>query len=148
MRTWYRLSSLTAGGGDRFDIEAVLNPKEVVLEALGITIPRRELLEFLQDLAARLEDDPAMVRLSANVRLEAKQPGVVPRHTVNAPTPAPAITRITRAMTPLSQQEQEVLSVFDEGLPQIPGPSSPRTRARYRTPPADGRKGRPQDRHR
>ncbi|MFC5660998.1 hypothetical protein [Streptomyces nogalater] len=125
MRTWYRLSSLTAGGGDRFDIEAVLNPKEVVLEALGITIPRRELLEFLQDLAARLEDDPAMVRLSANVRLEAKQPGVVPRHTVNAPTPAPAITRITRAMTPLSQQEQEVLSVFDEGLPQIPGPSSP-----------------------
>ncbi|MGW2955201.1 eCIS core domain-containing protein [Streptomyces eurythermus] len=124
MRMWYRLSSLTTGGGDRFDIEAVLNPKEVVLEALGITIPRRELLEFLQDLAARLEDDPTMVGLSANVHLEAKQPGVVPRHTVNAPTPAPAITRITRAMTPLSQQEQEVLSVFDEGLPQIPGPSS------------------------
>ncbi|MFE6619822.1 DUF4157 domain-containing protein [Streptomyces sp. NPDC057740] len=124
MRLWYRLTSLTAGSGDRFEIEAVLNPKEKVLTALGVTIDRRELLEFLQDLAERLENDPNMVRLSSNVQLQPKQPGVVPHHTVNAPTPAPAITRITRNMTPMSQQEQEVMNVFDEGLPQIPGPQS------------------------
>ncbi|MGW0825670.1 eCIS core domain-containing protein [Streptomyces sp. NPDC002845] len=124
MRLWYRLTSLTAGEGDRFDIEASLNPKEKVLDALGITIPRRELLEFLQDVAARLESDPNMVALSQNVQLQPKQPGVVPQHTVNAPTPPPAVTRITRKATPLGPQEQEVMSFFDEGQ-QIPAPSSP-----------------------
>ncbi|MGP3982001.1 eCIS core domain-containing protein [Streptomyces sp. KR80] len=117
MRTWYRLTSLAAEAGERFGIEATLNPKEQVLKALGITIPRRELLTFLHDLASRLESDPNMVAASQNVQLSPKVPGVVPRHTVNAPTPPPAVSRVTRNATPLGPQEQEVMNVFDEGQP-------------------------------
>ncbi|MCB5911740.1 eCIS core domain-containing protein [Streptomyces pinistramenti] len=115
VKTWYRLTSLDAGGGDHFGIEATLNPKEQVLRALGITIPRRELLEFLQGLAVKLEADQNMVAASQNVQLSPKQPGAVPQHTVNAPTAPPAVSRITRNATPLGPQEQEVMNVFDEG---------------------------------
>ncbi|MFE3828463.1 DUF4157 domain-containing protein [Streptomyces sp. NPDC059092] len=123
MRMWYRLTSLNAEGGKRFGIEATLNPKEQVLKALGITIPRRELLEFLQGLATRLEADPNMVTASQNVQLSPKLPGIVPQHTVNAPTPPPAVSRITRNDQPLGLQEQEVMNVFDEG--QTSGATTP-----------------------
>jgi Domain of unknown function (DUF4157) len=115
MRLWYRLTGLEAQTGDPFGIMASLNPKEQVLKVLGVTIPRRELLTFMQDLAVKLENDPNMVAASKNVVLEPKVPGVVPQHTVNAPTPPPAVSRVTRNAVPLGPQEQEVMSMFDEG---------------------------------
>ncbi|MFJ5674393.1 DUF4157 domain-containing protein [Streptomyces sp. NPDC093097] len=135
MRAWYRLTSLNADSGEKFGIEATLNPKEQVLKALGITIPRRELLEFLQQLATKLEKDPNMVASSGNVVLSPKQPGVVPQHTVNAPTSPPAVSRITRNATPLGPQEQEVLNVFDEGQQTASSTYTPPAVRRQQTGP-------------
>ncbi|WP_406294999.1 DUF4157 domain-containing protein [Streptomyces sp. NBC_00624] len=124
MRLWYRLTGLEAQTGDPFGIMASLNPKEQVLKVLGVTIPRRELLTFMQDLAVKLESDPNMVAAGKNVVLEPKVPGVVPQHTVNAPTPPPAVSRVTRNAVPLGPQEQEVMSMFDEGQEATSGSDS------------------------
>ncbi|MEU8925684.1 DUF4157 domain-containing protein [Kitasatospora sp. NPDC048545] len=114
MRVWYRLSDLAVRGADHFGIVALINPEDLVLKGQDVTISRDEVLRFLHRLAIEIENDPGIVKASANVDVTQKEPGVVPRHTVRSPVPSPAITRKTRALNPLKQQEQDVLDFPDE----------------------------------
>ncbi|GGO94893.1 eCIS core domain-containing protein [Wenjunlia tyrosinilytica] len=130
MRVWYGLSALSVRGTDRFGIEAVLNPEDLVLSGLKVKIPRREVLEFLNKVARDIENDPAIVRASGHVQVAQKAEGVVPRHTVSQPVPPPAITRLTRDVPPLKKQEQDALDFMDQGSLA----SLRRTQAGERTP--------------
>ncbi|MEU3568001.1 hypothetical protein AB0E96_06150, partial [Kitasatospora sp. NPDC036755] len=114
MRAWYRLSDLAVRGTEHFGIIALLNPEDLVVRGQRVTIPQREVLEFLHRLAIEIENSPEIVTASGKVDIAQKQPGVIPRHLVREPVPAPAITRKTRALAPLKQQEQDVLDFPDE----------------------------------
>ncbi|GGR31529.1 eCIS core domain-containing protein [Streptomyces netropsis] len=115
MRTWYRLSALAIRGAEKFGIQAVLNPEDLVLEGLKVTIPQREVLEFLHKLAIEIENNPVIVKAGEHVNISPKEPGVVPRHTVSKPVPPPAITRKTRGMDMIKQREQDALDFSDAG---------------------------------
>ncbi|MFD8800533.1 eCIS core domain-containing protein [Streptomyces atroolivaceus] len=56
MRLWHRLTRLSVQGGERFDIEAVLNPGQSVVA--GVKLDRDELLRFIREVADDVQNSP------------------------------------------------------------------------------------------
>ncbi|MEU4428724.1 hypothetical protein AB0F81_49630, partial [Actinoplanes sp. NPDC024001] len=57
MRLWYRLSRLRAEGTGLFDIKAWASPPALVIEGTTIRFEAREILQFIEELAAEIQRD-------------------------------------------------------------------------------------------
>ncbi|GAB2895406.1 eCIS core domain-containing protein [Streptomyces mayteni] len=108
MRRWYRLSGLSVDGRDTFDIEAWLNPRDLVLEGLNVTIPQRELLLFLRQLALDLERDPAVIAARNSGIVSETRPRRSPRTIERDPLPLPARTGVARDQDALPEGKKDV----------------------------------------
>ncbi|MFD0442433.1 hypothetical protein ACFQ10_07395 [Streptomyces indonesiensis] len=107
MRLWYRLTGLSIQGGESFGIEAWLNPRDLFLKGLKVTIPQREVLAFARKLALDLESDPEIVA-ARNKNLESRDAkGRAPRKREKGPTPLPVRTGAARQHGPLAPGKKE-----------------------------------------
>lgn len=66
MRLHYRLTSLAASAGERFDIRATLNPSVEVAD--GLTVDEQELIEMLNDISDEVLGHPATRAGAARIK--------------------------------------------------------------------------------
>ncbi|MFE2599557.1 DUF4157 domain-containing protein [Streptomyces sp. NPDC059396] len=107
MRRWYRLTGLSIQGEDVFGIEAWLNPRDLFIKGLKLTIPWHEVLAFARNLALGLEKDPQVVA-ARKKNLESRDAkGRAPRTREKGPTPLPVRTGAARQRSPLAPGKQD-----------------------------------------
>ncbi|MET7308051.1 eCIS core domain-containing protein [Streptomyces sp. NPDC005571] len=124
MRMWYRLSSLARLGGDRFKIDAKLNPEVEVQD--GVTVDRDRLLLHLREISEEIvrenstEDTAGRIRQTEPTlgsKDEDGNPRQIPTYSVPTRVKMPAVLAFARRMQFAGRGKKEILSFEDQPKP-------------------------------